>query len=96
MNNVVFWGQRRGSDGLVAEFHRIGDLIGLSIVWDDTLVAIMVQGHPNNPPLLASKVPIISIGCFPENHDWTTQGYNRGGLIVKRSLKVFPGIYIWG
>ena len=54
VDNVVFWGYRRGSYGLVAEFHRIRDLIGLGIVCNDTLASIMIQGHINDPSLLAS------------------------------------------
>ena len=68
------------------ELHRIRDFLGLIIVWGDTLADIIIQGHTNTPSHLASKFPIIAIGCLPVNHDWKTKGSKRGGLIVKRSL----------
>ena len=74
MENESFWGYCRGSDGMVAELHRIRDLLRLIIMWDDMLSAIMIQVHTNNPYLLASKVPIIVIGCLPRDHDWKNKG----------------------
>ena len=55
VENAVFWGYQRGSDGLVVELHRIGDLLGLGIVWNNTLASIIIQEHTNDPYLLPSK-----------------------------------------
>ena len=84
--NAVLWGYQRGSDGLVAELHRIRDFLGLIIVWGYTLADIIIQGHTNTPSHLTSKFPIIAIGCLPVNHEWKTKGSKRGGLILKMSL----------
>ena len=69
MDNATFWGYQRGSYGLVEEFYHIGNLLGLVIVWNDTLVAIMIQGHTNYPSLLYSKLPRFVIGCLFVNND---------------------------
>ena len=42
MENAVFWGYYRGSDGLVAEFHRIGYLFGLGVLWYKLLETLMI------------------------------------------------------
>ena len=42
MEDAVFWGYHWGSDGLVAEFHRIEYLICLGVVWYDPLALIMI------------------------------------------------------
>ena len=41
-DNAVLWGYHRVRDGLVAEFHRIKDLLGLGVVWYDPLALIMI------------------------------------------------------
>ena len=73
----------------------MGDLIGLGILWNDTLAAIIIQGHTNSTSLLTSKFPIITIVCLLVNHDWTTKGSNRGGLIIKSSSKILLVRYLW-
>ena len=79
----------------MVEFQRIGDLISLSVVWDNTLKEIIIQGHTNTAFLLVSKVTIILIGCLLVNHDWTTKGSKKGSLIVKPPLEVLPERDLW-
>ena len=80
---------------MVAKFHCIRDLISLSVVWDDTLKEIIIQGHNNTEFLLVSKVTIILIGCLLVNHDWTTKGSKKVSLIVKPPLEVLPERDLW-
>ena len=42
MENVLFGGYYWGIDGLVAEFHCIGDFFGLGVFWYKPLSSIMV------------------------------------------------------
>ena len=42
MEDAVVWGNPRGGDGLVAEFHRIGYFLCLGVVWYHPLESIMI------------------------------------------------------
>ena len=57
MEIAVFGGYYQVSDGLVAEFHCIGDFFGLGVLWYNPLASIMIKGYPYAPSLFSYKVP---------------------------------------
>ncbi len=77
------------------EVNSVGDASGLGFGIDDMMVALMLKGDADVESVRATEVPGMASGWLIVGDDGAAKWEERGGIVVKGAIEVFPGKHAW-
>ena len=95
VDNGVGWCDGRDGEVVMTEVDRVGDKEGLGFGIDDAMAAAMLQGDTNVESVRAAEVPGAASGWLIVGDDGAAEWEEKGGIVVKGAIEVFPGRHAW-
>ncbi len=59
------------------------------------MAVVMLKGDANIESVRAAEVPGAASGCLIVGDDGAAKWEERGGIVVKGAIEVFPGRHAW-
>ncbi len=95
VDNGVGWYDGRAGEVVMTEVDSVRDAEGLGFGINDAMAAVMFQGDANVESVRAAEVPGAASGWLIVGDDSAAKWEERGGIVVKGAIEVFPGRHAW-
>ncbi len=95
VDNGVGWCDGWDGEVVMTEVDSVRDAEGLGFGINDAMVAVMLKGGANIESVRAVEVPGAASGWLIAADDGATMWEERGGIVVKGAIEVFPGRHAW-
>jgi hypothetical protein len=95
VDNGVGWCDCQGGEVVMMEVNSVGDAERLGFGINDAMAAVMLQGDANVESVRAAEVPGAVSGWLIVGDDRAAEWEERGGIVVKGAIEVFPGGHAW-
>ncbi len=95
VDNSVGWCDGQDGEVVMTEVNSVGDAEGLGFGIDDVMAVVMLKGDANIESVRAAEVPGAASGCLIVGDDGAAKWEERGGIVVKGAIEVFPGRHAW-
>jgi hypothetical protein len=95
VDNGVSWCDGQDGEVVMMEVNSVRDAEGLGFDIDDAMVAVMLKGDTDVESVRAAKVPGAASGWLIVGDDGAAKWEERGGIVVKGAIEVFPGGHAW-
>ncbi len=80
----------------MTEVDSVGDAEGLGFGINDVMAVVMLKGVADVESVRAAEVPGAASGWLIVGDDRAAEWEERGGIVVKGAIEVFPGGHAWG
>ncbi len=95
VDNGVGWCDSWDGEVVMMEVDSVGDAEGLGFGINDAMAAVMLKGDANVESIRAAEVPGAASGWLIVGDDGAAKWEERGGIVVKGAIEVFPGRHVW-
>ncbi len=95
MDNGVGWCEGWDGEVVMMEVDSVGNAEGLGFGINNAMVAVMLQRDAIVESVKATEVPGAASGWLIVVDDRAAKWEERGGIVVKAAIEVFPGGHAW-
>jgi hypothetical protein len=95
VDNGVGWCDSWDSEVVMMEVNSVGDAEGLGFGINDAMAAVMLKGDADVESIRAMEVPGAASGWLIVGDNGAAKWEERGGIVVKGAIEVFPGGHAW-
>jgi hypothetical protein len=95
VDNGVGWCDGQDGEVVMTEVDSVGDAEGLGFGIDDAMAVVMLKGDANVESIRAAEVPGVTNGWLIVGDDRAAKWEERGGIVFKGAIEVFPGRHAW-
>ncbi len=95
VDNSVGWCDGQDGEVVMTEVDSVRDAEGLGFGINDVMAVVMLKGDANIESVRAAEVPGAASGCLFVGDDGAAKWEERGGVVVKGAIEVFPGGHAW-
>ncbi len=95
VDNSVGWCDGQDGEVVMTKVNSVGDAEGLGFGINDVMAVVMLKGDANIESVRAAEVPGAASGCLIVDDDGAAKWEERGGIVVKGAIEVFPGRHAW-
>jgi hypothetical protein len=95
VDNGVGWCDGWDGEVLMTEVDSVRDVEGLGFDINDVMAAVMLKEDVDVESVRVGEVPGAASGWLIVGDDGAAEWEERGGIVVKGAIEVFPGGHAW-